>query len=142
MLFGTGYHILLANIIGKIKELKTKNILFNMLYQRLIRGEGKICSVWWCQALSDSTVNATSLLTTSSSQKSTKYRLKSLRVIVSLVYQLLAEYIVWSVLDLLYHIWSPIPDKIAPIPPAKEKRWNHQGRLLECNVRRSFETKH
>jgi hypothetical protein len=36
------YHTLLQNIIGKTEDLTTKNILFNMHYQRLIRGKGKV----------------------------------------------------------------------------------------------------
>ena len=35
------YRTLLTNIIGKAKDLTTKNILFNMHYQKLIQGEGK-----------------------------------------------------------------------------------------------------
>jgi hypothetical protein len=40
------YLTLLTNIIGKTKELTTKNILFNMHYQRLIRGKGKLVNIW------------------------------------------------------------------------------------------------
>ena len=36
------YHTLLANTIGKTKDLTTKNILFNMRYQRLNPGKGKV----------------------------------------------------------------------------------------------------
>jgi hypothetical protein len=39
------YHTLLANTIEKTKELTTKNTLFNMHYQRLIRGKGKISNI-------------------------------------------------------------------------------------------------
>ena len=36
------YHTLLANTIEKTKELTTKNTLFNMHYQKLILGKGKL----------------------------------------------------------------------------------------------------
>jgi hypothetical protein len=35
------YHMLLTNSIGKTKDLTTRNTLFNIHYQKLIRGKGK-----------------------------------------------------------------------------------------------------
>jgi hypothetical protein len=40
-LFGTAYHTLLTNTIGKTRDLTTKNILFNMHYQKLIQEKEK-----------------------------------------------------------------------------------------------------
>jgi len=39
-------HTLLTNIIGKTRDLMIKNILFNMHYQKLIRGRGKLVNIW------------------------------------------------------------------------------------------------
>jgi hypothetical protein len=36
------YHASLTNIIGKTKDLTTKNIYFNMRYQRLILEKGTL----------------------------------------------------------------------------------------------------
>ena len=40
------YRTLLTNTIGKTRDLTTKNILFNMHYQKLIRGRGKLVNIW------------------------------------------------------------------------------------------------
>jgi hypothetical protein len=40
-----GYLTSLTNIIGKIKELTTKSILFNMHYQKLMRGKEKLVTI-------------------------------------------------------------------------------------------------
>ena len=39
------YHTSLANTIGKTKDLTTKSISFNMRYQRLIQGKGKVHNI-------------------------------------------------------------------------------------------------
>jgi hypothetical protein len=36
----------LTNTIGKTKELMIKNTLFNMHYQKLNRGKGKLVNIW------------------------------------------------------------------------------------------------
>ena len=39
------YHMLLTKSIGKTKDLTTKNILFNMHYQKLIREKGRVSKI-------------------------------------------------------------------------------------------------